>query len=129
MNDLAFQHNALAMSIQMVVLLFEVVVTFTYGIINTSAAHQGLRKSLIQFFKMPVLYCFILGMVCNWFQWKVPEFIWIPMFTVSNGMLSLALVSLGAQIAAVKLFHNTPTVLLSKHHAPVDRSRWLLFFL
>lgn len=112
-NDLTFHHNALAMSIQMVVLLFEVLVTFTYGIVHTGAAHQGLRKSLAQFCKMPVLYCFILGMLCNWLDWKVPEFIWIPMLTISNGMLSLALVSLGAQIAAVKLFRNTSTVLLS----------------
>jgi predicted permease len=52
-------------------------------------------------------------MLCNWLDWKVPEFIWIPMLTISNGMLSLALVSLGAQIAAVKLFRNTSTVLLS----------------
>lgn len=112
-NDLAFQHNALAMSIQMVVLLFEVFVTFTYGIINTSAAYQGLRKSLQQFAKMPVFYCFLLGMIFNWQQWEVPNFIWIPLTTISNGMLSLALVSLGAQIAAVKLNQNTSTVLWS----------------
>lgn len=112
-NDLAFHHSPLAMSVQMVVVLFEVLVTFTYGIINTNAVQLGAGKTVRQFLKMPVFYCLILGVVFNMFQWKVPDFLWIPLNTASNGMLSLALVSIGAQIASVKLFRNTAAVLLS----------------
>jgi len=112
-NDLAFHHNPLAMSIQIVVVLFEILVTFTYGIINTSAAHVGMKKTIMQFLKMPVFYCFILGFACNIYQIKVPDFIWIPMTTAATGMLSLALVSIGAQISSVKIFHNTSTVVMS----------------
>ncbi|QGQ99046.1 AEC family transporter [Paenibacillus psychroresistens] len=112
-NDLAFHHNPLALSIQMMVVLFELFLTFTYGLINASSATMGLMRTVIQFIKMPVLYCLILGLLFNLFQIKLPDFVWIPLNTVANGMLSLALVSIGAQIATLKLNSNTGTVLLS----------------
>jgi predicted permease len=112
-NDLAFRHNPLAMSIQMMVVLFEIAAVFTYGIINTSTAKVGLRKTVLQLAKMPIFYCFFVGLVCNLYQLKVPDFIYIPMSTAANGMLSIALVSIGAQIASVKLFHNSSKVIMS----------------
>ncbi len=112
-NDLAFHHNPLAMSVQMVVVLFEVIAVFTYGIINTSSAQVGLGKTLRQLGKMPVFYCLILGLICNVRGIKVPDFIWIPMSAAANGMLALALVAIGAQIAAVKLGKDGAKVLLS----------------
>jgi len=112
-NDLAFQHNPLAMSVQMIVVLFEIFITFTYGLVNASTASIGLRKTALQFFKMPIFYFFILGLVFNMFHIQVPDFIWIPMNTVSNGMLAIALVSIGAQVANVRFHRNTITVMLS----------------
>lgn len=112
-NDLAFHHNPLAMSVQMVVVLFEIIAVFTYGIINTSSAQVGLGKTLRQLGKMPVFYCLVLGLICNVQGIQVPEFIWIPVSAAANGMLALALVAIGAQIAAVKLGQNGMKVLLS----------------
>lgn len=113
LNDLAFHHNPVAMSIQMVVVLFEILAVFTYGVIVTNTAQIGISKTLKQFLKMPVFYCMLTGLICNVYQLEVPQFIWIPMSTASNGMLGLALVAIGAQIASVKVFHNTSKVLLS----------------
>lgn len=112
-NDLAFHHNPLTMSIQMVVVLFEVLAVFTYGIINTSSAQIGWGRTVRQLGKMPVFYCLLLGIVCNLYQIKVPDFILIPMNAAANGMLALALVSIGAQIATVKLLHQPGRVFLS----------------
>ncbi|SMC93259.1 AEC family transporter [Sporomusa malonica] len=112
-NDLAFHHNPLAMSIQMIVVLFEIFVTFTYGLINASAASVGLKKTALQFVKLPILYTFILGLIFNIFQVKIPDFIWIPINTVSSGMLAIALVSIGAQVANVRFYRNTWNVILS----------------
>jgi predicted permease len=112
-NDLVFHHNPLAMSVQMVVVLFEILAVFTYGIIHTSTAQVGLKKTLWQLGKMPVFYCLLLGVAFNLFKLKVPDFIWIPMNTAAGGMLGLALVSVGAQIASVRMFHNTFRVMLS----------------
>lgn len=113
LNDLAFAHNPLAMSIQMVVVLFEVVAVFTYGIIHTSSAHIGVRQTLRRLAKMPVFYCLLAGVVFHVCEWQVPDFLWIPLQTAANGMVALALVAIGAQVATVKLMYNQGRVLLS----------------
>ncbi len=112
-NDLAFRHDPFAMSIQIIFVLFEIFITFTFGLINASAASIGLKKTTLQFLKMPVFYCLLLGLAFNLLHVKIPDFIWIPMNTVANGMLALALVSIGAQIASIRIYHNTSAGLLS----------------
>ena len=112
-NDLAFHHNPFAMSIQMVIVLFEILAVFTYGVFITSSVKLGFRSTLVRFLKMPVFYCMLAGLVCNVYQFAPPDFIWIPMNTAADGMLSLALVAIGAQIASAGFLRNWTTVLLS----------------
>lgn len=112
-NDLAFRHDPLAMSIQIVVVVFEILVTFTFGLLKASAATKGLRGSIRHFFRLPVLYAILLGLLCNLLQLRVPDFLWVPAKQAANGMLALALVSIGAQIASVTLKKHTWRVLAS----------------
>ncbi|QDR78950.1 AEC family transporter [Sporomusa termitida] len=112
-NDLVFHHNPLAMSVQMVVVLFEIFVTFTFGILNTSASSTGLQQTAVRFLKTPVFFCFVAGLSFNLFHLQLPGFIWTPVNTIANGMLSMALLSIGAQIARINLNQNTATVLTS----------------
>lgn len=112
-NDLAFRHNPLAMSVQMIVVLFEILLTFTYGLFNASAAGIGLRQTLQQCLRMPVFYCFFLGLFFNLFDITMPDALWIPLHTSANGMLSFALISIGAQVARVRFSKNTWNVFLS----------------
>ncbi|MDR7315592.1 AEC family transporter [Brevibacillus nitrificans] len=112
-NDLAFRHDPLAMSIQIVVVVFEILVTFTFGLLKASAATKGLLGSIRHFFRLPVLYAIILGLLCNLLQLSVPDFLWVPAKQAANGMLAIALVSIGAQIASVALKKNTWLVVAS----------------
>ena len=112
-NDLAFQHNPLAMSVQMIVVLFEIFVTFTYGLLNASSAHSGLKKAAGQFVRLPVFYMLVLGLAFNMLEIKLPDCIWIPLNTAASGMLAIALVSIGAQVAGVKFYRNTFNVIIS----------------
>ena len=112
-NDLAFRHDPLAMSIQIVVVVFEILISFTYGLLKASAATKGLGGSLRQFFRMPVLYAILLGLICNLAELKIPDSLWLPAKHAANGMLAFALVSIGAQIASVTLKKQTWLVLLS----------------
>lgn len=112
-NDLVFHHNPLAMSVQMVVVLFEIFVTFTFGILNTSASRTGWKETAASFLKTPVFLCFLAGLIFNLFHWQLPGFLWTPVNTIANGMLSVALVSIGAQIARINLKQHTATVLTS----------------
>jgi malate permease and related proteins len=112
-NAMAFKQDPFAMSIQIMVVVFELFTTFTYGLLNASKATTGLKKSLVQFVKMPVLYAIAAGTVFHILHLRVPDPILLPLSDIANGMLSFALVSIGAQIASAKLHRNTSTVLLS----------------
>lgn len=112
-NDLAFRHDPLAMSIQIVVVVFEILISFTYGLLKASAATKGLGGSIRQFFRMPVLYAILLGLICNLAELNIPDSLWLPAKHAANGMLAFALISIGAQIASVTLKKQTWLVLLS----------------
>ncbi|TYP74107.1 AEC family transporter [Paenibacillus methanolicus] len=112
-NALAFKHDAFAMSIQVIVVVFELFATFTYGVLNASKATSGLKQSIVQFAKMPVLYAIAGGTILQLCQIRIPEPILLPLDQISSGMFAFALVSIGAQIASSRLQHNTSVVLLS----------------
>ncbi|WP_312113285.1 AEC family transporter [Brevibacillus reuszeri] len=112
-NDLAFRHDPLAMSIQIVVVIFEILVTFTFGLLKASAATKGLSASIRHFFRLPVLYAIVLGLLFNLAQLDIPAMIWTPAKHAADGMLAIALVSIGAQIASVSLKKQTWLVMVS----------------
>ncbi len=112
-NGMAFDQDPFAMAIQVMVVIFELFVTFSFGILNASKASADLKQSLLQFAKLPVLYAIIAGLTFNFFHITVPEPLLKPIDSISSGMLSFALVSIGAQIASSKLTGNTGPVLLS----------------
>jgi predicted permease len=98
-NDLVFRHDPLAMAMQMIVVLFEIIVTFTVGLFHVGASRNGLKQTLLHFAKMPVLYALLLGLLGNVCNLHLPDFITIPMHNVANGLLSVALVAIGMQVA------------------------------
>ncbi|MEW9701848.1 AEC family transporter [Paenibacillus sp. SI8] len=112
-NALAFKHDPLAMSVQIMVVVFELFVTFTFGLLNASKATSGLKKSLLQFVKMPVLYAIAAGALLHVLHIKLPEPLMLPLSDIANGMLSFALVTIGAQIASTNFQQNSSAVLLS----------------
>lgn len=99
-NQLAFKGDPLATSIQALVMTFQSLVTFTYGVMSVQRAKSGgtLRAALIGFLKMPVPYALILGMVFHIFHWPLPVFVSKPLNYISESMVSIALLTLGAQI-------------------------------
>ncbi|WP_239618162.1 AEC family transporter [Cohnella mopanensis] len=112
-NGYVFHSDPFAMSVQMMVVLFEIALTFTFGLFNASAASIGASKTLRQFVRMPILYALVAGILFNLLHIPLPDSVEIPLHTVAGGMLSLALVSIGAQMAGAKLYKNTSRVLLS----------------
>lgn len=112
-NAMAFRQDALAMSVQVLVVVFELFATFTLGLLNASRATVGLRNALLQFAKMPVLYAIIAGTLMRALNVPIPEPILAPIDSAAAGMLSFALVSIGAQLATAKLRRHSSAVLLS----------------
>lgn len=104
-NSLVFQNDPFAMSIQILVMTFQNLLTFTYGIFNVQQGekNKGIAKSFITFFKTPVLHALLVAIIFKSLNIKIPEMIWIPLEQASQGFLAIALLTLGAQVAYLKL--------------------------
>lgn len=112
-NDLVFRGDPFAMSIQVIVLMFQNIFTFSYGIFSMQAMDTGKLRAALAYFKMPVLYGMLLGMLMNVFNVPLPDFLEVPVHYIADAMIALALLTLGAQVAQLKLTAGLRTVYFS----------------
>lgn len=98
-SQLVFQGNPLGLSVQVVVLLFQNLLTYTYGLMNSVSVNTGGLKAVKEFLKNPIIYALLLGMVFNSLSVKIPFFLWNPIENLSSAFLAMALITLGAQSA------------------------------
>ncbi|WP_458413195.1 AEC family transporter [Schinkia sp. CFF1] len=111
-SQLVFQHNPLGLSIQIIVMIFQNFLTYTYGLFNSVSIDRNGFQAIRIFLKNPVFYAFLLGIFLQTTSIKIPEFIWAPIENTSNAFLAIALVTLGAQSAFIKVHKfSTPLVL------------------
>ncbi|GGH12513.1 AEC family transporter [Paenibacillus segetis] len=104
-NNLVFKGDPLATSLQALIMSFQSLVTFTYGVMSVQRAKSGanLKASLIGFLKMPVPYALVLGIAFHWLDIPLPEFIGKPLGYIADSMVGIALLTLGAQIVKYPL--------------------------
>ncbi|GMB08260.1 AEC family transporter [Thermolongibacillus altinsuensis] len=82
---------------------FQSFLTNTYGVFNSvSANHKG-SAAIVQFLKVPVIYALLLGLLLHSLEVKIPSFIWKPIENVADAFLAIALLTLGAQVAHLKI--------------------------
>jgi malate permease and related proteins len=101
-NELVFKGDPFAMSIQVIVLTLQNIFTFSYGIFALQSVNNSKWKSMIGYFKMPVLYAMGAGLLCNALNIPIPSFILVPANMIANAMIGLALLTLGAQVARIQ---------------------------
>jgi malate permease and related proteins len=101
-NDLVFKSDPFAASIQVIVLTLQNVFTFSYGIFSLQSVEKGKWNALLGYFKMPVLYAMLAGVILNAFHVEIPSFIWISSNYIADAMIALALLTLGAQVSRIK---------------------------
>ncbi|HEY4392165.1 MAG TPA: AEC family transporter [Paenibacillus sp.] len=99
-NQLAFKGDPLAMSLQALIMTFQSLVTFTYGVMSIQKAKSGgnLKAALTGFLKMPVPYALVLGLIFHVLNLPLPNFVSKPLGYMADSMVSIALLTLGAQI-------------------------------
>lgn len=102
-NDLFFRGDPFAMSIQVIVLMFQNIFIFSYGIFSLQSMDSGKLRAALAYFKMPVMYAMLLGISMNALDLSVPEFLWVPVNYIADAMIAFALLTLGAQVAQLKL--------------------------
>ena len=112
-NALVFQGDPLATSIQVVVLTFQNIFLFSYGIFSLKVATTGKWRALLSYFRMPVLYGLVLGILFNQFNVTLPDLVLVPVGYIANAMIAMSLLTLGAQVASIKLTKGLNLVYLS----------------
>lgn len=102
-NDLVFKGDSFAMSIQVVVLTLQNIFIFSYGIFSMQSIGEGRIKALLGYFKMPIMYAMVAGVLLNIWNISLPAFLDVPAHYISDALISVALLTLGAQVANLKL--------------------------
>ncbi|WP_373229126.1 AEC family transporter [Cohnella sp.] len=112
-SQLVFQNNALGLSIQVIVTIFQNLLTHTYGLFNSVSVNVKGSKILPELLKLPIIHAIVLGFILKASDIAIPGFIWKPIENVSNAFLAIALFTLGAQVAYLKLRRPSLPLFLS----------------
>jgi malate permease and related proteins len=112
-NDLVFKSDPLAMSVQVMILTMQNILLFSYGIFSLQVIKIGKLRAILSYFKMPVLYAMLAGILLNIFNVVIPSFIWVPANYIADAMVAMALLTLGAQVAQLQLSKSLSTVYVS----------------
>jgi len=112
-NDLVFKSDPFAMSIQVIMLTLQNIFLFSYGIFSLQAVNTGKLKALLNYFKMPMLYAMIFGISLNTLDVSVPSLIYVPANYIADGMVGIALFTLGAQVAEIRFTSSLSNVYFS----------------
>jgi malate permease and related proteins len=114
-NNLAFKGDPLASSVQALIMSFQSLLTFTYGVLSIQGATtNGLYRQAIKgFLKMPVPYALIAGLLMHLLALPLPDFIYQPLLYGDQSMVAVALLTLGAQIMKYPLRLDRLDVYLS----------------
>ena len=112
-NDLVFKSDPFATSIQVIVLMFQNIFLFSYGVFSLQSLDSGKLRALFAYFKMPVMYAMLLGVLFNWYEVNVSALVMIPVTYLADGMIALALLMLGMQVAEMKISKGLGSVYAS----------------
>jgi malate permease and related proteins len=102
-SELVFAANPAGMSIQIIISIFQNLLTFTYGFFNCVSAQSSGIDILRKIMRLPVIYALLLATLLKWLDVEIPEFLWKPIENSSNAFMAVALVTLGAQVAYLKI--------------------------
>lgn len=110
-SQLVFAHNPIGVSIQIFILIFQNLLTYSYGLYNLLSATTTLRGIITSLLRLPIFHALIVGIVFQVFDIPLPKFIHIPLKELSDAFVGVALLLLGAQLAKIRLrfFHRVIT--------------------
>lgn len=101
-NDLVFKSDPFAMTIQVMLVVFQNMLAYSYGIFSLNSENVGKMKALLGYFKMPIFYGLLFGLIFNFFDLSVPGPVESALDYMRNAMIGMVLFILGAQIAGIK---------------------------
>ncbi|MBU0951404.1 MAG: AEC family transporter [Elusimicrobia bacterium] len=75
---------------------------FTMGIFMMESEHKDMSKTMVNLLKIPVIYAIFIGFALRFFHLNPPHQIMIPIGHLADGLIAVALLTLGAQLALSK---------------------------
>lgn len=101
-SQMLFAANPLGTSIQIIIVIFQNIITYTYGLYNLIASTKSGLDILRSLFRLPIVHALIIGAVMNIWDIGIPISLRIPVEYLANAFISIALITLGAQLAQLE---------------------------
>jgi len=111
--ELFFKQDPFATSIQVMVLATQNILTYTLGIFLVLKGQTGYRESIKRTLKLPMIYAVIVAILLKNFRIPIWQPIWIPIETMASALVPIALITLGAQLANIRLTRRVVDVVLT----------------
>jgi malate permease and related proteins len=111
--EMAFKNNLLATTSQIFILLFQNIAMNTIGVFQASSGKSSYRQALKDIFMMPTLYVLAIVLIFKVFALKAPDQILVPLQYLSACFVGFALITLGVQLADIRVKFRITDVLLS----------------
>lgn len=101
--QMIFVAQPIGVAIQVILVIFQNIVTYTYGLYNLISATKSGLAIIKDLLKMPIIYALILGAAFNFFDLTLPQSIRIPIDYIAGGFVAVALITLGAQLSQITM--------------------------
>ncbi|KUO61929.1 MAG: hypothetical protein APF84_04665 [Gracilibacter sp. BRH_c7a] len=111
--EIAFQSNPLATTAQIFIMVISHILLNTFGIFQASSGKEGNRDAFKNVLTMPAIHMLVLALVIKTLHVSVPEFLMVPVENLSKGFIPVALITLGVQLAEVKVSVKVKDILIS----------------
>lgn len=101
--QMVFATQPIGVAIQVILVIFQNMTTYTYGLYNLISATKSGKEIVRDFLKMPIVHALVLGVLLNVCHIEIPQTFRIPLNHISDGFVAMALITLGAQLAQIEL--------------------------
>nr|WP_235814561.1 AEC family transporter [Propionispora sp. 2/2-37] len=103
-----------AIATQIVILVIQNISTNTLGFFNAGRAHGNVRQSILQIFTMPAIYIIPTAFFCKSIPFDfTATLIWPALEYLRDGLVPVALLTLGVQLSQTQFDLKNPDVHLS----------------
>lgn len=101
--QMIFATNPIGVAIQVILVIFQNMTTYTYGLYNLISSTKSGFAIIRDFFKMPIIYALVIGAALNFLDVPIPTTIQIPIDYIAGGFVAVALITLGAQLSQIEI--------------------------
>ncbi|MFJ5770750.1 AEC family transporter [Psychrobacillus sp. NPDC093180] len=102
-SQMLFATNPLGTSIQIIIVIYQNIITYTYGLYNLISSTKSGLDILRSLLRLPIVHALIIGALMNIFDIGIPVFLRIPVDYLAHAFISIALITLGAQLAQLDI--------------------------